>query len=114
MTAARHAAGPAPVEAHHIDIIPVAQRTDKAWKQFPFWLGSNFNAFNVILGGFVAVITGSFTWALVAIAVGTGLGALLIALHGTQGPHLGCRRPSSPGRSSGSTACRSCTWRRCS
>ena len=43
----------------------------------------------MILGGFVAVITGSFTWALVAIAVGTGLGALLIALHGTQGPHLG-------------------------
>jgi nucleobase:cation symporter-1, NCS1 family len=82
-TAAAH------VEAHHIDIIPPGQRTDRAWKQGPFWFGGNVNIFNVVLGGVVVVIGLSFWQALAAIIAGTSLGALLIALHATQGPRTG-------------------------
>ena len=44
----------------------------KLWHQFAFWFGGNVNVFNVVLG-----------------AVTVSIGALLIALHATQGPWLG-------------------------
>jgi nucleobase:cation symporter-1, NCS1 family len=77
------------VETHHIDRIPEAARHGKPWHQLAFWWGGNVNVFNVVLGA-VAVSFGlTFGWALIAIAVGTLIGALLIALHATQGPVLG-------------------------
>jgi nucleobase:cation symporter-1, NCS1 family len=45
--------------------------------------------FNVVLGAVTVAIGLSFWRALIAIATGTLIGALLIALHATQGPHLG-------------------------
>ena len=77
------------VENHHIDMIPAAARHGKPWHQFAFWWGGNVNVFNVVLGAVVVTIGLSFWWALIAIAVGTLIGALLIALHATQGPVLG-------------------------
>lgn len=77
------------VETRHIDRIPDAVRHGKPWHQFAFWWGGNVNVFNVVLGAVVVSIGLSFWWALIAIAVGTLIGALLIALHATQGPKLG-------------------------
>jgi NCS1 family nucleobase:cation symporter-1 len=77
------------VENRHIDHIPAAARHGKPWQQFFFWFGGNVNVFNVVLGGFTVALGLTFWWALIAIAVGTLLGALLIALHATQGPRLG-------------------------
>lgn len=77
------------VENHHIDMIPAAARHGKPWHQFAFWWGGNVNVFNVVLGAVVVSIGLSFWWALIAIAAGTLIGALLIALHATQGPVLG-------------------------
>jgi NCS1 family nucleobase:cation symporter-1 len=77
------------VENHHIDHIPAAARHGKPWQQFAFWWGANVNVFNVVLGAVVVEIGITFWWALIAIAVGTLVGALLIALHATQGPVLG-------------------------
>jgi NCS1 family nucleobase:cation symporter-1 len=77
------------VETHHIDRIPDAARHGKPWHQFAFWWGGNVNVFNVVLGAVTVSIGLSFWWALIAIAVGTLIGALLIALHATQGPVLG-------------------------
>jgi NCS1 family nucleobase:cation symporter-1 len=77
------------VETHHIDMIPAAARHGKPWHQFAFWWGGNVNVFNVVLGAVVVSIGLSFWWALIAIAAGTLIGALLIALHATQGPKLG-------------------------
>ena len=77
------------VETHHIDRIPDAARHGKPWHQLAFWWGGNVNVFNVVLGA-VVVSTGlALWWALAAIAAGTLTGALLIALHATQGPRLG-------------------------
>ena len=78
------------VESHHIDHIPTSVRHGKAWHQFAFWWGTNVNVFNLVLGGIAASFFGlTFWWALIAVAVGTLVGALLIALHATQGPKLG-------------------------
>lgn len=77
------------VENRHIDHIPAAARHGKPWHQLAFWWGCNVNVFNVVLGGVTVTIGLTFWWALIAIAVGTLIGALLIALHATQGPRLG-------------------------
>src|SRR5580658_4476842 len=77
------------VENRHIDHIPAAARYGKPWHQFAFWFGGNVNVFNVVLGAVVVSIGLTFWWAIIAIAVGTLIGALLIALHATQGPKLG-------------------------
>jgi NCS1 family nucleobase:cation symporter-1 len=77
------------VETHHIDRIPEAARHGKPWHQLAFWWGGNVNVFNVVLGAVVVTIGLAFWWALIAIAAGTLIGALLIALHATQGPKLG-------------------------
>ncbi|HEY5990432.1 MAG TPA: cytosine permease [Streptosporangiaceae bacterium] len=77
------------VETHHIDRIPDAARHGRPWHQLAFWWGGNDNVFNVVLGAVVVSFGLSFWWALIAIAAGTLTGALLIALHATQGPVLG-------------------------
>ncbi|HTS99742.1 MAG TPA: cytosine permease [Streptosporangiaceae bacterium] len=77
------------VENHHIDMIPAGARHGKPWQQLVFWAGANVNVFNIVLGGVVVTIGLTFGWALIAIAAGTLAGALLIALHATQGPKLG-------------------------
>lgn len=77
------------VESHHIDMIPAGARHGKPWHQFAFWWGGNANVFNAVLGAVVVEIGLTFWWALIAIAVGTLVGASLIALHATQGPKLG-------------------------
>jgi len=77
------------VENRHIDHIPAAARHGKPWHQLAFWFGGNVNVFNIFLGGLTVVIGLTFRWALIAIGLGTLIGALLIALHATQGPRLG-------------------------
>ncbi len=77
------------VENRHIEYIPPGARHGKPWHQFFFWAGANFNVFNVVLGGITVSIGLTFWWALTAITIGTLIGALLIALHASQGPKLG-------------------------
>src|ERR1700728_4727793 len=77
------------LESGRIDVIPAAERHGKPWHQFAFWWGGNVNVFNLVIGAVVVEIGVTFWWAVIAIAVGTLIGALLIALHATQGPVLG-------------------------
>jgi NCS1 family nucleobase:cation symporter-1 len=77
------------VETHHIDRIPPAARHGQPWHQLAFWAGANVNVFNIVLGGVVVTIGLTLWWALAAIAAGALAGALLVALHATQGPRLG-------------------------
>lgn len=89
VSAARNAQLPRYIENRHIDHIPAGARHGKPWHQFAFWFGGNINVFNVVLGAVTVSIGLTFWQALIAIAVGTLIGALLIALHATQGPRLG-------------------------
>ena len=66
------------VENRHIDHIPAGARHGKPWHQFAFWFGGNVNVFNVVLGAVTVSIGLTFWWALIAIATGTLIGALLI------------------------------------
>jgi nucleobase:cation symporter-1, NCS1 family len=77
------------VETRHIDRIPDAARHGRPWHQLAFWFGGNTNVFNVVLGAVTVAIGLTFWQALAAITIGTLIGALLIALHATQGPRLG-------------------------
>jgi purine-cytosine permease-like protein len=77
------------VESRHIDHIPAEARYGKPWHQFAFWFGSNVCVLNIVVGAVTVSIGLTFRQALIAIAVGTVIGALLIALHATQGPRLG-------------------------
>ena len=88
-TAARHEQVRRYVENRHIEYIPAGARHGKPWHQFFFWAGANFNVFNVVLGGITVAIGLTFWWAVIAITIGTLIGALLIALHASQGPKLG-------------------------
>ena len=76
-------------ERHHIEFIPLSARRGSAGQQLAFWFGANVNVFNVVLGGVTIEIGLTFWWALAAISAGVIIGALLIALHATQGPRLG-------------------------
>jgi nucleobase:cation symporter-1, NCS1 family len=89
VSAARNAQPPRYVENRHIDHIPAGARYGKPWHQFAFWFGGNVNVFNVVMGAVTVSIGLTFWQAMIAIAVGTLIGALLIALHATQGPRLG-------------------------
>ena len=89
VTGARDDQRRASMETHHIDVIPAEARHGKPWQQFAFWWGINVNVFNLVLGAVVVEIGLSFWWALIAIGVGTAVGALLVGLHATQGPVLG-------------------------
>ena len=77
------------VEELHIDHIPAGARHGKPWHQFAFWFGSNVCVFNVVVGAVTVSIGLTFWQALIVIAAGTLIGALLVALHATQGPRLG-------------------------
>jgi nucleobase:cation symporter-1, NCS1 family len=77
------------VEANHINPIPDNQRHGGPGQQFWLWFGGNVNLFNVVLGAIVVIIGLTFVQALLAIVIGTMIGALLIALHASQGPRLG-------------------------
>jgi NCS1 family nucleobase:cation symporter-1 len=77
------------VESRHIDHIPAGARHGKPWHQFAFWFGINVCVLNVVVGAITVSIGLTFRQAVIAIAVGTVIGALLIALHATQGPRLG-------------------------
>jgi nucleobase:cation symporter-1, NCS1 family len=89
VSAVQNAQLPLRVENRHIDHIPAGARHGQPWHQFAFWFGGNINVFNVVLGAVTVEIGLTFWQALAAIAVGTLIGALLIALHATQGPRLG-------------------------
>ncbi len=89
VSAARNPQLPRYVENRHIDHIPAGARHGKPWHQFAFWFGSNVNVFNVVVGAVIVSIGLTFWQALIAIAAGTLIGAVLIALHATQGPRLG-------------------------
>jgi len=77
------------VEAHSIDVIPDDERYGTVRSQFFLWFSTNASAINFVIGGFAIGFGLNFFWAIVALIVGTVLGAIFVALHAIQGPRLG-------------------------
>ena len=77
------------VERHSIDYIPPSERHGKVRDQFTVWAAANATALNIFFGSLAIVLGLNFVWAIVAIVVGTVVGALTISFHALQGPYLG-------------------------
>lgn len=72
-----------------INFIPDAARHGKVGQQGVFWFLSNTQPLSVAVG-FLGVSLGlSVGWTIVALVAGTVFGTALMALHASQGPHLG-------------------------
>ena len=72
-----------------INFIPDTDRHGKVGQQGIFWFLSNTQPLSVAVG-FLGVSLGlSVTWTIVALVAGTVFGTALMALHASQGPHLG-------------------------
>jgi NCS1 family nucleobase:cation symporter-1 len=77
------------VETHSIDVIPPEARHGKVSSLFPLWFGANTMAVTITTGMLVVVKGFSLEWAIVAVTLGVLIGAIFMAYHSAQGPHLG-------------------------
>lgn len=86
----RYARHMAAVEIQTIQPIPLDQRHGRARDLFTLWFGANLTTLTVATGALcTAVFHLSLAASLVAIVVGNLFGAIFMALHAAQGPHLG-------------------------
>jgi nucleobase:cation symporter-1, NCS1 family len=78
------------LEQSTIQPIPDAERHGRASDLFTIWFGSNIMLLTIVTGALaVTVFKQPFWWAVLAIVVGTLVGAVFMALHSAQGPQLG-------------------------
>ncbi len=77
------------IESRSIDHIPDEERYGTPRRLFTLWFSVNMQISALIIGalGVVAGLNGF--WALVAVYLGTAVGAIFMAGHSAQGPHLG-------------------------
>jgi len=80
---------PARIEAHSIDVIPQSERHGQPRSLGAVWFVSNLNLTAMSTGVVVVSLGGTLFWNLIAIVVGCLFGTTFMALHCTQGPHLG-------------------------
>src|SRR5580693_8076433 len=74
------------VEQRSIDYVPPSERHGRVRDQFTVWTAANATALNIFFGSLAILLGLNFVWAVVAIVVGTVLGALMTSLHALQGP----------------------------
>jgi NCS1 family nucleobase:cation symporter-1 len=77
------------IERRSIDYVPPDERHGKVRDQFTVWSAANATALNIFFGSLAILLGLNFTWAIIAIVVGTVLGALMTSFHALQGPRLG-------------------------
>ncbi len=81
---------PAVIEDRTIQPIPLDQRHGRPWDLFTLWFGANLTILTVATGALCTTVFHlSLTAAIAAIVVGNLFGAIFMALHAAQGPHLG-------------------------
>lgn len=79
----------ATIETHTIDVIPLSERHGRPLDLFTLWFGNNLHVLSLVTGALAIQLGLSFWWACPAILIGNALGALPVAYHAIQGPHLG-------------------------
>ncbi|OIK10183.1 cytosine permease [Bacillus sp. MUM 116] len=77
------------VESRSIEYIPVEERHGKARDLFPIWFGANMHITTLVTGALPIALGLNLFWSLVAIVIGTLIGAIFMASHSAQGPQLG-------------------------
>lgn len=78
------------LEESTIQAIPQSERHGNASDLFTIWFGSNIMMLTIVTGALaVTVFKQPFWWSVLAIVIGTLVGAVFMALHSAQGPQLG-------------------------
>jgi nucleobase:cation symporter-1, NCS1 family len=77
------------VERRSIDYVPPTERHGKVRDQFTVWSAANATALNIFFGSLAILLGLNFVWAIIAIVLGTVVGALMASFHAVQGPKLG-------------------------
>src|SRR2546425_162452 len=78
------------LEQFTIQPIPHSERHGNARDLFTIWFGSNIMMLTIATGALaVTVFKQPFWWGVLAIVIGTLVGAVFMALHSAQGPQLG-------------------------
>jgi NCS1 family nucleobase:cation symporter-1 len=77
------------VERHSIDYIPESERHGRISQQGVFWFLSNTQSLSVAVGFLGPALGLSIWWTVLATLLGTLFGTAFMALHASQGPHLG-------------------------
>ena len=77
------------VESRSIEFIPINERSGKARDLFPIWFGANMHITTLVTGALPITMGLNLFWSLVAIVIGTLIGAIFMASHSAQGPQLG-------------------------
>ena len=77
------------IETKSIDYIPPEDRYGHPKNQFYIWFGAGMSLLTVATGAFAPSIGLNLAWSIAAIVVGLLIGALFMAFHSAQGPHLG-------------------------
>jgi NCS1 family nucleobase:cation symporter-1 len=77
------------VESRSIDYVPLAERRGKVHHLWPVWFMGDAHLATLATGA-ISVVGGlDLFWSTLAVIGGCALGTVLMALHCTQGPHLG-------------------------
>lgn len=77
------------VESRSIDYVPLAERRGKVHHLWPVWFMGDAHLATLATGA-ISVVGGlDLFWSSLAVIGGCALGTVLMALHCTQGPHLG-------------------------
>jgi NCS1 family nucleobase:cation symporter-1 len=77
------------IEEKSIDFIPEGERHGSVWNLARIWLAINFGALCIGTGAVNITLGLNLAWSILAVIIGNLLGALLMAAHSAQGPHLG-------------------------
>ena len=77
------------IEQRSIDYVPPTERHGKVRDQFTVWSAANATALNIFFGSLAILLGLNFVWAIVAIVLGTVIGAVMTSFHALQGPRLG-------------------------
>lgn len=77
------------IELHSIDVVPLNERHGSLRSLGAVWFVSNINLTAMATGIVALSLGGTLFWTLVAIVVWALFGTIFMALHSTQGPHLG-------------------------
>ncbi|MCI2416645.1 cytosine permease [Saccharopolyspora sp. K220] len=82
-------AGAMRIEGRSIDPVPDRERHGHPRSLFTLWFAGNMQITAAVTGALTVLVGLHPLWALVAVALGNGIGAVPMALHAAQGPKLG-------------------------
>jgi nucleobase:cation symporter-1, NCS1 family len=77
------------IESHSVDVVPLAERHGRLASLGAVWFVSNLNPTAMAIGIVVLTLGGTLFWSLAAMILGSAVGTIFMALHSTQGAHLG-------------------------